>query len=779
MHARPAPTFLRKKSCALAGRKEPTPVFSWADKGNMFPVYTMLSKEPAVGAKGALPPLEYCLQKPELFRLLLIVIAKTKKEATASCLIFNGSEKAAATGEEAKQVSLFNMPVGNLKGVGPKRARLFEKIGAPSVGALLRLYPRAYEDMTHPFPIRQAPLNEPCAVRAILYRAPVETRVRGGMLLCKCRASDGESDLELTFFNNPYVKDRLLEGETYLFYGKVSSNFLKREMLSPEFYPAASCPPIIPIYRQTQGLSSRMIANAVKNAFLLLPQDLRDPIPEELRARHRLLSLREALETIHFARTLEELKEARRRMIFEELLVLQLGLLRMKSREREYSALRLTEDDSEAFYQLLPFVPTNAQKRAVREATADMMGGYPMNRLVQGDVGSGKTAVAAALCYSVVENGMQAALMAPTEILARQHYETLSAMFAPTGIPIALLTGSLTPSRKKKLSEQLQSGEIRFVIGTHALLSEGVSFQKLGLVVTDEQHRFGVAQRAALASKGDNLHLLVMSATPIPRTLALMIYGDLDLSVLDELPPGRQKIETYAIDSSKRMRAFRYMQKHIDQGLQCYIICPTIEEGENDMAAVTQYAEKLRTEWMPGCRIGMLHGRMKAREKEEIMSQFAAGEIDVLVSTTVVEVGVDVPNAVVMLIENAERYGLSQLHQLRGRVGRGKHRSTCILLSDAQNEEALARLQVMCRTSNGFEIADEDLRLRGPGDFFGSRQHGLPDLKIADMAQDMETLKQAQEAAREILAQDFPLDQPEHRGLRAEVNQLFQTLSGG
>ena len=550
-------------------------------------------------------------------------------------------------------------------------------------------------------------------------------------------------------------------------------------MLSPEFYPIESCPPIIPIYRQTQGLSSRMISNAVKHAFLLLPHDLRDPIPAPLRTQQHLCPLRNALEQIHFPSNMEELREARHRMIFEELLVLQLGLLRMKSRERERTSLCLTKDYTEEFYRLLPFTPTNAQKRAVQEAMADMTGGRPMNRLVQGDVGSGKTAVAAALCYNVVENGMQAALMAPTEILAHQHYETLSSILAPAGIPIARLTGSLTASKKKKLAEQLQAGEIRLVIGTHALLSEGVTFQNLGLVVTDEQHRFGVAQRAALASKGNNPHLLVMSATPIPRTLALMIYGDLDLSVLDELPPGRQKIETYAIDSSKRTRAFHYMQKHIDQGLQCYIICPTIEEGDNDMAAVLQYADKLRTEWMPGTRIGILHGRMKAREKESVMEDFASGQLDILVSTTVVEVGVDVPNAVVMLIENAERYGLSQLHQLRGRVGRGTHRSTCILLSDAQNDEALTRLQVMCRTSNGFEIADEDLRLRGPGDFFGSRQHGLPDLKIADMAQDLETLKQAQEVARTILAQDFALEQPEHRGLRAEVNQLFQTLVGG
>lgn len=680
---------------------------------------------------------------------------------------------------EVNLLSLFNRPIRELKGVGEKRAKLFAKIGGPSVGALLRLYPRAYEDLSHPCSIREAPLDEPCALRATVYRAPSETRIRGGMLLCKLRVTDGASDMEITFFNNPYVKDRLSEGETYLFYGKVHSNFLKREMLAPEFYPIGSYPAICPIYRQTQGLSSRIISNAVRNAFLLLPQELRDPIPEPLRLQYGLCPLRTALEHIHFPDTMEQLRAARYRLIFEELLVLQLGLLRMKTREKEENRLRLTQDCTEAFFQLLPFTPTQAQKRAVREALEDMRGGHPMNRLVQGDVGSGKTAVAAALCYCVVENGMQAALMAPTEILARQHFDSLSAMLAPTGISVALLTGSTPAAQKRKLTEQLQSGEIRFVIGTHALLSEEVAFQKLGLVVTDEQHRFGVAQRAALASKGDNPHLLVMSATPIPRTLALMIYGDLDLSILDELPPGRQKIETYAIDSAKRPRAFRFLQQHIADGQQCYIICPMIDESDSDMASVTQYAEKLRTEWMPHCRIGLLHGRMKAKEKEAVMGDFAAGRIDVLVSTTVVEVGVDVPNATVMLIENAERYGLSQLHQLRGRVGRGTQQSTCILVSDAQNEEALTRLSVMCRTSNGFEIADEDLKLRGPGDFFGSRQHGLPDMKIADMAQDMETLKQAQEAARGILAQDFTLEKPEHRGLRAEINQLFQTLAGG
>jgi ATP-dependent DNA helicase RecG len=459
--------------------------------------------------------------------------------------------------------------------------------------------------------------------------------------------------------------------------------------------------------------------------------------------------------------------------VFEELLVLQLGLLRLKGRTRAKNCLCLTQDSSQEFFAMLPFAPTNAQRRAVNEAIADMQGKYPMNRLIQGDVGSGKTAVAAALCYCVIKCGMQAALMAPTEILAQQHYHSLSELLSPAGIHVALLTGSVTAAKLRVLLEQLKSGEIQLLIGTHAILSDGVEFNKLGLVVTDEQHRFGVAQRAALSSKGNHPHMLIMSATPIPRTLALMIYGDLDLSVLDELPPGRQKIETYAINSGKRTRAFRFLHNHIDAGQQCYIICPLIDEGQSDMASVQVYTDELREKWFPNDRIAMLHGKMKPKEKEAVMSDFAAGKIDILVSTTVVEVGVDVPNATVMLIENAERYGLSQLHQLRGRVGRGKVKSTCILVSDAQNEEAVSRLHVMCETCDGFRIADEDLRLRGPGDFFGARQHGLPELKIADMVNDMELLKQAQATAHAILTEDESLVQPNHRGLRAEVNQLF------
>lgn len=675
--------------------------------------------------------------------------------------------------------SLFQKDITYLKGVGEKRAKLFQKLGAPTVGALLRLYPRSYQDWSNLTPISDAPFDLPCTIRATVLRRPTETRIRKGMTLYKTVATDGSHDLQLTFFNNPYIPSLLIEGETYLFYGKVTGSLLRREMRAPEFCKAEQAMPVLPIYRQTEGLSSRQISNAVQNAFLLLPEMLHDPIPDEIRQKHALCHLRYALENIHFPSSMEALAIARRRLIFEELLILQLGLLQMKSNSKRMISQHPITDYSQEFWELLPFSPTNAQRRAVREALLDMAGTatpYPMNRLVQGDVGSGKTAVAAALCHSVIRSGGQSALMAPTEILAKQHYQSLSALLEPAGFRLGLLTGSVSGAKKRTLLEALAAGEIDLLVGTHALISDGVTFHDLALVITDEQHRFGVEQRASLTAKGTYPHHLVMSATPIPRTLALMIYGDLDISVLDERPPGRQPIETYAIDSGKRQRAFAYLRKHIDQGYQCYIICPLIEEGQSDMASVLQYTQLLQRDYFPDLEIGMLHGKMKAKEKEAVMARFASGELPILVSTTVVEVGVDVPNAVVMLIENAERYGLSQLHQLRGRVGRGTVKSTCILVSDAQNEEAIARLKVMCQTSDGFQIADADLRLRGPGDFFGTNQHGLPDLKIANMAEDLTVLRQAQQEARQILSKDRTLCAPEHRGLRGEVTLLFEKV---
>ena len=669
--------------------------------------------------------------------------------------------------------SLFETPITALRGVGEKKARLFARIGAPTVGDLLRTYPRAWEDLSRPVPIRLASSEEPAAIRAMVTHAPTATRIPGGTTLYRASADDGQTSFPVTFFNNPYVVHLLREGETYVFYGRVSPGPHQRGLVSPEFFPAAGCPPFRPVYRQTQGLNSRAIGQAVKEALLLLPQTVRDPIPDGLRAARGLCSLPDALRAIHFPETAQELEAARRRLIFEELLVLQTGLLLLGSRKREQTRFPAPIDYTEEFWRRLPFSPTGAQRRAVREAVADMAGGAPMNRLVQGDVGSGKTAGAAALCWQAAKNGMQAALMAPTELLARQHFATLSSFFADTDVRCVLLTGSTPKKERAALLEELADGRAQVAVGTHALLSGGVAFRRLGLAITDEQHRFGVAQRAALAEKGDAPHLLVMSATPIPRTLALMIYGDLDLSILDELPPGRTPVLTYAITSDKRARALGFLRRHAQEGRQSYLICPMIDEGDDDRASVTQYAARLREKELPGLRIGELHGRMKPAEKEDVMRRFAAGELDILVSTTVVEVGVDVPNAAVMMIENAERYGLSQLHQLRGRVGRGSQQSYCILVTDAQNQEALSRMKVLCATTDGFRVADEDLRLRGPGDFFGRRQHGLPELRIADMAQDLATLREAQDAAREILARDPQLSDPAHRGLRGAVHLLF------
>lgn len=667
--------------------------------------------------------------------------------------------------------SLFEMDIQGLKGVGEKRAELFRKLGAPTVGDLLRLYPRAYEDWSKPVKIRDTALQEVNVIAGTVVDPPKQQRITGGRLLFKVLVTDGETDCELTFFNNRYIPNLLQAGKRYLFRGKVTGTFLRRQMTAPEFVAEGKKLEVAPIYPATQGLSSRQITAAVKEAVKLLPETVHDPLPLALREREQLCHLGYALEHIHFPSSEEDLETARYRLIFEEFLVLQLGLSQIKSGRKTENRHKIKREFPDGFVKLLPFTPTGAQHRAIEEAIADMAGDTPMNRLVQGDVGSGKTAVAAALCWAVIQNGWQAAMMAPTEILAAQHYASLSKLLEPAGITCALLTGSVKPGEKRSIYAGLQSGEIQLVIGTHALISEQVAFHDLGLVITDEQHRFGVNQRSALAQKGASPHLLVMSATPIPRTLALMVYGDLDLSVLDELPPGRQKIETFLIDPGKRLRAFSYIRKHLEEGRQGYLICPLIDEDDSGMMSVTEYAELVRRAF-PGVKVNCLHGKMKPAEKEQAMDEFARNEAQLLVSTTVVEVGVDVPNAVIMLIENAERYGLSQLHQLRGRIGRGKHKSTCILVTEAQNEEALTRLKLFRDTSDGFKIAEADLKLRGPGDFFGARQHGLPQLKIADLSGDVRVLKRAQLAAQSIIIENA-LVGDEYKGLRAEIRRLF------
>ncbi len=674
----------------------------------------------------------------------------------------------------------FDTPLRYLKGVGERRAAQFERLGVDTVGALVRNIPRAYEDWSKLTAILDAPFGEPCCIKAKAMEAPAEHRVRKGMTLYKFRASDGAAVMRVTLFNNKYAAAKVRAGEEYLFFGPVGGDFTHREMASPLIEPAEGGQRIRPIYRQTEGLSTRVIEGCVARALDALGAALDDdPLPAELRLRHGLCTRRFALENIHFPTSGETLAVARKRLVFEELLILQLGLLRLKGRARSANAAVMAKDYSEEFYSLLPFSPTGAQRRAVADCLRDMQGDSPMSRLIQGDVGSGKTAVAAGVAYTAIRNGWQAALMAPTEILAEQHARSLSTLLAPGKIRVGLLTGSQPAAERREILARLADGDIDFLVGTHALLSEGVRFARLGLVVTDEQHRFGVGQRAELAAKGVNPHMLVMSATPIPRTLALIIYGDLDVSLLDELPPGRQPIETYAVRSDKRERAYNYVKKHIAEGRQAYIVCPLVddEEGETDLASATEYAQKLAAGPFKGYALGLLHGRMKPAQKEQAMTAFARNELSILVSTTVIEVGVDVPNAVIMVIENAERFGLAQLHQLRGRVGRGKHKSTCILISDARNEEAVRRLKVMCSTNDGFKIADEDLKLRGPGDFFGSRQHGLPDLKIADLNGDMPLFLDAQAEARSLIAGDPELEHAEHLPLAQEVRRLFDQVT--
>ena len=681
---------------------------------------------------------------------------------------------------DLKQIE--SKPLKFYKGVGEKRAQLFEKLGVDSSDALLRYYPREYEDWSNCISVGEAKANadsgEICCIRATISSQVRSVRLKGNRLLFSARAVDEEGNgFRVTFFNNSYIPKILVLGSSYIFRGKLFVGSNGAEMTSPMF-DSADCNRIVPVYRATEGLPSRQIAKVVEQVLDELPEDLADPLPEWVRAKYKLCHIRYALKQIHFPDDNETLATARDRLVFEELLILQLGLLRLKGRRRGTAGVTITENHSEEFWKMLPFEPTNAQKRAALEAIKDMSSaGQPMSRLLQGDVGSGKTAVAAAVCHTAAKNGIQSALMAPTEILAEQHFRSFSDLLEPCGIRVGLLTGSMTAAQKRNVRELAALGMIDVLIGTHALISDGVEFASLGLVITDEQHRFGVNQRGALAAKGNNPHVLVMSATPIPRTLALIIYGDLDISVLDEMPKGRIPISTYFVDSGKRERAYNFVKKHVADGYQGYVICPLVEEGENsgDMKAAQSYAESLTEGYLKGCRVGLLHGRMKGAEKDGVMQAFAAGELDVLVSTTVVEVGVNVPNAVIMIIENAERFGLSQLHQLRGRVGRGNIQSYCILISDAKNDAAVSRLRIMCSTNDGFVIANEDLKQRGPGDFFGSRQHGLPDMKIANMMTDMQIFSMAQEAAKDILSRDPDLLQRENAGLNREVSTLFES----
>ena len=670
-----------------------------------------------------------------------------------------------------------NTDVRYVKGVGETRAKSLAKLGVTDLKSLLAYFPRAYEDRRESRRIAELQIGERACVTAMVAGAPKLSRIRKGLELVKLRVVDESAALELTYFNQSYLRNTFRVGESYTFYGTVEGTLLRRQMTNPVFEKEGKSEltgRIVPVYPLTAGVGQSLLYRAVRQGLDEAADRLPELLPAELRTQHGLCGVRFAYENIHFPADDAALAAARRRLAFEELYFLTLGLRLLRARRTTVKGKTCASVDMTPFFDALPFSLTGAQRRAADDILRDMTAARPMNRLIQGDVGSGKTMVAAAAVCFAAKNGLQSALMAPTEILAEQHYHTLAPLLEGLGVRCALLTAATKAKTRRSILEQLAAGEIDLAIGTHALLSPDIVYQSLGLVVTDEQHRFGVNQRAALGAKGEAPHLLVMSATPIPRTLALMIYGDLDVSVIDELPPGRRSIETYAVPSSYHERIFAFVEKRLAEGRQAYVVCPMVEEnGElpDERKAVTAYAEKLQKEVFPTRVIRFLHGKMKPKEKEAVMRAFAAGEIDVLVSTTVVEVGVDVPNAAVMLIENAECFGLSQLHQLRGRVGRGPWQSYCILVSDNRGEESRARLDAMCRTQSGFALAEEDLKLRGPGDFFGARQHGLPTLRVADFTCDMELLYEAQGAAEALLAADPGLDG--HPALHARVRELF------
>ena len=654
-----------------------------------------------------------------------------------------------------------NTDVRYIKGIGEQRAKALGKLGIATLRDLISYFPRAYDDRTQLRRIADLVPGEAAGVAAMVASPPTVSHVRRGLDLVKLRAVDDTGELNVTFFNQAWLKNNLHQGETYVFYGRAEGSLFRRQMTNPVVEPEGRrevTGRIVPIYPLTAGVSQLILSRSIRQGLDACADILPDVLPDRVRRDHQLCRIEYAYENIHFPESAEALDLARRRLAFEELFLFTIGLERLRQRREVVHVPPCGDVDMEPFYSALPFTLTDAQRRCVEEALADMRSGTPMNRLVQGDVGSGKTMVAAACVFFCVKNGRQAALMAPTEILAQQHYQGLAPLLENLGIRCALLTGS-THRQDETLHRpaQLESGEIDFAIGTHALITGSVAYRDLGLVVTDEQHRFGVAQRADLAAKGDHPHILVMSATPIPRTLALILYGDLDVSVIDQLPPGRQPVQTFAVSGGYHQRVYSFIRKLVGEGRQAYIVCPMVEENDelpDERKAVTEYAKKLQAEVFPDLKVAFVHGKMKPKEKDAVMAAFAAHETDILVSTTVIEVGVDVPNAAVMVIENAERFGLSQLHQLRGRVGRGKHQSYCILISDNQNEETRQRLKVMTKTTDGFKIAEEDLRLRGPGDFFGQRQHGLPGLKVADLGCDTLLLQEAQAAARQLLAED-------------------------
>lgn len=675
----------------------------------------------------------------------------------------------------------YDTPVSSLPGVGPVKEKALAKLGLTRLGDFLTFYPRRYEDHTTLYPIASAPIGVNVCVKGYLTKPATLSRIPGGRQLVRCTIADDTAAIDLTFFNRPYVRNTLEWGQSYIFFGKLDLSGGRRTMVNPQIEPAdapKAFGSLMPCYPLSAGLNNNQVAAWAQAAVNALVSPEMETLPQAILDAHRLPPADWCCRQIHRPDGFDHLQAARDRLAFEELFHLTLGLSLLRRSREQVSGVPLTAGDPADFAALLPFTLTSAQTRVIRRCADDLSKATPMNRLVQGDVGSGKTAVAAFALWRCAKSGAQGAMMTPTELLAQQHYRTLSALLTPAGVKVALLTGSQTSAEKKSLYAQLSSGEIQVVVGTHALLSEGVDFQNLALAVVDEQHRFGVNQRSALAFKGGHPHILVLSATPIPRTLALIVYGDLDVSVLDELPPGRKAVETFLVSESKRQRLYTFIDKQITEGHQVYIVCPAVEEtdaqeGDPTLKSVKAYAERLAKTVFPHRTVALVHGKLKAKEKEAAMASFAAGKTDILVSTTVIEVGVDVPNASLMVIENADRFGLSQLHQLRGRVGRGQWQSYCVLVSNSKNPDTRARLKTLCATTDGFQIAQADLEQRGPGDFFGARQHGLPQLHVADLGVDVRLLSRAQTAAQELLTQDPGLEKPEHAPLKHRLRDLF------
>ena len=673
-------------------------------------------------------------------------------------------------------------PITMLRGIGPAKAKLFQALNIFTLEDLICHFPRGYEDRTRLITLGELEADKPACFRAMVMSTPRTHHIRQGLDLTKVTVADHSGRLNLTFFNSRFAAENLEYGREYIFYGTLTGDFTGYGMTNPVFEspdsPAVTTRRVLPIYPLTAGLTNQAVLKAVRQALAVCDPPA-EVLPQAVREQYGIPGAEDAYRAIHEPADMDEAMQARKRMIFEEFFVFSAGLSLMRAARAQKHTPPYRDTDLTAFYRQLPFSLTGAQQRAIDDILADFQKGTPMNRLVQGDVGSGKTMVAAAAACCAARNGCQTALMAPTEILAEQHYASLSRLFAPMGISVALLTGSMTAKEKKAVRDGLLDDSVQIAVGTHALISESTVFHNLGLVITDEQHRFGVGQRSRLGAKGDDPHLLVMSATPIPRTLALLMYGDLEVSVLDELPPGRQTVDTFLVGESYRPRINAFIRKQVAEGHQCFVVCPAVEEnGELGIKAASAWADTLQRTVFPDLRIALLHGQMKGAEKEAAMAAFARQESDVLVATTVIEVGVDVPNATLMVIEDADRFGLSQLHQLRGRVGRGSSKSYCILTTHNRNPDTIQRLKALCKTTDGFRIAEEDLRLRGPGDFFGSRQSGLPAFRMADLSFDLVLLKQAQEASAQWIDRCGTQDTPEANALRRRVTQLFTRAEG-